>query len=100
MGKLKSFFHDEICAAADALESGDPDPTISLLTGSPYRFPSPPMHVLMESNSITGTATPVHVYAQLDDATHDCGLLNMGRRMGRIDEELFYHVVSGVSCHE
>jgi hypothetical protein len=96
MGKLKSFFHDEICA----MESGDPDPTISLLSRSPLTTPTPPMHVLMESNSITGTATPVHVYAQLDDAQHNCGLLNMGKRLGRIDEGMSYYVVTGVSCIE
>lgn len=99
MGKLKSFYHDEICA----MESGDPDPTISLLSHNGGRFPhlpTPPMHVLMESNSITGTAAPVHVYAHLDDAQHDCGLLNMGKRLGRIDEVLSYYIVTGVSCIE
>lgn len=84
MGKLKQHFHDEIAAS----EPHDPGP-----------FPLPPVHVLMERNTVDGTSRPVGVYTHLHDANTDLAILNAGRYIYACSQDLTYTIVESVPCH-
>lgn len=84
MGKLKSFFHDEI-------ESWDavPDP-------SAYPFTPDTCFVLVEHDITTGETKPLHVYTFRADAEDALRLFEHGQKNYHIPEYLDYRITEVV----
>lgn len=75
MGRLKSFYHDEISS-----RDHTPDPYLINDTDTDTCF------VIVERNS-NGTANPVQVFTFCADAQDALRLLALGQRVGAEDED-------------
>lgn len=86
MGKLKSFYHDEIASWDEPPAAPDPS---AYFIGSDVEDTC---FVLTERDITNGHAVPVQVFTFLADAQEALRLLTLGQRLCKIPEYLDYTI--------
>lgn len=97
MGRLKSFFHDEIAAQADDIDTQDLGPYITSEAYDNISIDGQPLvAVLIRRDTATGSVALLGAYTDRMDAEWDLSLMLMGKRLFSVPDSHEFSIQSVV----